>query len=47
MDTVTYFKIKKMSPQFLVTDIELSIEFYTANLGFDVDFVPKTLCRNC
>lgn len=38
MDTTTYFKIKKMSPQFLVIDIDRSIEFYTKKLGFDIDF---------
>lgn len=38
MDTIIYFRIKKMSPQFLVTDIERSIEFYTKKLGFDIDF---------
>jgi len=38
MDTNTYSKIKKMSPQFLVTDIDRSIEFYTKKLGFDMDF---------
>ena len=38
MDTVTYSKIKKMSPQLLVTDIDRSIEFYTKKLGFDLDF---------
>jgi catechol 2,3-dioxygenase-like lactoylglutathione lyase family enzyme len=27
-----------MSPQFLVADIERSIEFYTKKLGFDIDF---------
>ena len=27
-----------MSPQFLVTDIEHSIDFYTKKLGFDVEF---------
>jgi predicted enzyme related to lactoylglutathione lyase len=27
-----------MSPQFLVTDIERSIEFYTKKLGFEIDF---------
>ena len=27
-----------MSPQFLVADISLSIEFYTKKLGFDLDF---------
>jgi len=39
MDTITYSKIKKMSPQILVTDIGRSIEFYTKKLGFDVDFL--------
>ena len=38
MDTITYFKIKKMSPQLLVADVDRSIEFYTKKLGFDVDF---------
>ena len=38
MDIVAYLTIKKMSPQFLVTDIDRSIEFYTKKLGFDVDF---------
>jgi catechol 2,3-dioxygenase-like lactoylglutathione lyase family enzyme len=38
MDTTTYSRIKKMSPQFLVADIERSLEFYTKKLGFDVDF---------
>jgi catechol 2,3-dioxygenase-like lactoylglutathione lyase family enzyme len=38
MNTTTYFKIKKMSPQLLVADIESAIEFYTKKLGFDVDF---------
>jgi len=38
MATVTYSKIKKMSPQLLVADIDHSIEFYTKKLGFDVDF---------
>jgi catechol 2,3-dioxygenase-like lactoylglutathione lyase family enzyme len=27
-----------MSPQFLVADIEHSIEFYTKKLGFDLEF---------
>ena len=27
-----------MSPQFLVADIHLSIEFYTKKLGFNLDF---------
>ena len=38
MNTGTESKIKKMSPQFLVADIEHSIEFYTKKLGFDVEF---------
>ena len=38
MDTITYFKIKKTSPQFLVTDIGRSIEFYIKKLGFDIEF---------
>jgi len=38
MDTITYFKIKRMSPQLLVADVDRSIEFYTKKLGFDVDF---------
>ncbi|TMI97881.1 MAG: hypothetical protein E6H08_01335 [Bacteroidetes bacterium] len=38
MKTSTGSKIKKMSPQFLVTDIEHSIEFYTKQLGFEVEF---------
>ena len=27
-----------MSPQFVVSDLERSIEFYTKKLGFDLDF---------
>lgn len=27
-----------MSPQFLVSDVDRSIEFYTNQLGFDLDF---------
>jgi catechol 2,3-dioxygenase-like lactoylglutathione lyase family enzyme len=38
MDMTLYYKIKKMSPQLLVTDINRSIEFYTKKLGFDLDF---------
>ena len=38
MRTGIHSKIKKMSPQFLVSDIEHSIEFYTKKLGFDVEF---------
>jgi len=39
MDTIRSSKIKKMSPQILVTDISRSIEFYTKKLGFNVDFL--------
>jgi catechol 2,3-dioxygenase-like lactoylglutathione lyase family enzyme len=38
MDTITHPRIKKMSPQLLVTDITRSIAFYTEILGFDLDF---------
>jgi predicted enzyme related to lactoylglutathione lyase len=38
MTTGTQSKVKKMSPQFLVTDIEHSIEFYTKKLGFSLEF---------
>lgn len=38
MNTSTQSKIKKMSPQLLVADIEHSIEFYTKKLGFDLEF---------
>ena len=38
MDTIISSRIKKMSPQLLVADIEHSIEFYTKKLGFDIDF---------
>ena len=38
MNTAVSPKIKSMSPQFLVNDINRSIEFYTNKLGFDVDF---------
>jgi len=38
MTTNTQSKIKKMSPQFLVTDIERSIDFYIKKLGFDLEF---------
>lgn len=31
--------IRKMSPLLLVTDINRSIEFYTKQLGFNVDFL--------
>jgi len=38
METTTNFKIKKMSPQLLVTDIDDALDFYTNKLGFDIDF---------
>jgi len=38
MDTITKSRIKKMSPQLLVSDLDSSMEFYTEKLGFDVDF---------
>ena len=38
MDILTDYKIKQMSPLFLVADINLSIKFYTNELNFDVDF---------
>jgi catechol 2,3-dioxygenase-like lactoylglutathione lyase family enzyme len=38
MDTTVHSKIKKMSPQFVVADVNRSIEFYTKNLGFEIEF---------
>ena len=38
MNTSVHSKIKGMSPQFLVTDMNRSIEFYN-KLGFEVDFL--------
>jgi|SRR6516162_3207422 catechol 2,3-dioxygenase-like lactoylglutathione lyase family enzyme len=38
MSKTAGFTIKKMSPQFLVSDLGRSIEFYTKELGFDLDF---------
>ena len=38
MITTTQSKIKKMSPQLLVTDLENSISFYTEKLGFELEF---------
>jgi predicted enzyme related to lactoylglutathione lyase len=37
MNTV-YMKIKNMSPLFVVTDLEQSLDFYTQKLGFKIDF---------
>jgi predicted enzyme related to lactoylglutathione lyase len=38
MITITQSKIKKMSPQLLVTNLSGSITFYTEKLGFDLEF---------
>jgi predicted enzyme related to lactoylglutathione lyase len=38
MIITTQSKIKKMSPQLLVTDLDNSISFYTEKLGFEVEF---------
>lgn len=38
MDSITNLKLKKMSPQLLVFDIDASIEFYTKQINFDLDF---------
>jgi len=38
MITITQSKIKKMSPQLLVTNLSNSIAFYTERLGFDLEF---------
>jgi catechol 2,3-dioxygenase-like lactoylglutathione lyase family enzyme len=37
MNTI-YPKIKSMSPQFVVADLETSIDFYIQKLGFEIDF---------
>ena len=39
VSTITTSKIKKMSPQLIVADINRSIEFYTKKLGFEMDFL--------
>jgi len=39
MSAITESKIKKMCPQLLVADINRSINFYTKNLGFEMDFL--------
>lgn len=31
-------RINSMSPQFVVADLNSSVEFYTTRLGFDIDF---------
>ncbi|MDN3580611.1 VOC family protein [Mucilaginibacter flavus] len=33
-----YPQIKKMSPLFVVADLEQSLNFYRQNLGFEIDF---------
>lgn len=38
MDTISHSKIRNMSPQLLVADIDCSLEFYTKKLGFKIDF---------
>lgn len=38
MVTIASSRIKNISPQLLVANIEHSIEFYTKKLGFTVDF---------
>jgi predicted enzyme related to lactoylglutathione lyase len=38
MNKSLHTKVKKMSPQFLVANLDHSIEFYTKSLGFDIDF---------
>ena len=38
MNTIISSKIKKMSPQLVVTDIEDSLDFYTKKLDFEIDF---------
>ena len=38
MEAITNSRIRKMSPQLVVANIERSIEFYTKNLGFVIDF---------
>jgi len=39
MENVLSFRIKKMSLQFVVSDLQRSIEFYTKELNFDLDFL--------
>lgn len=39
MVTAENFEIKKMSLQFLVKDLNSSIDFYTKELGFKIDFL--------
>src|ERR1700750_887088 len=39
MTNTVHSTIKKMSPQFLVKDLTRSINFYTNQLGFEVQFI--------
>ncbi len=36
--STNYLKIKSMSPQLVVADLECSLNFYTRELGFEIDF---------
>lgn len=38
METITDFKIMRMSIQLIVSELESAVEFYTEKLGFRVDF---------
>lgn len=38
METITDFKIERMSLQLVVTELERAVEFYTEKLGFSIDF---------
>jgi catechol 2,3-dioxygenase-like lactoylglutathione lyase family enzyme len=38
MDTIAHSKIKKMSPQLLVSSLDKAIAFYTETLGFELEF---------
>jgi predicted enzyme related to lactoylglutathione lyase len=38
MITITQLKVKRMSPQLLVTDLNSSITFYAEKLGFELEF---------
>jgi predicted enzyme related to lactoylglutathione lyase len=35
----TYPKIKSMSPQFFAADLQRSLDFYSRQLGFEIDFL--------
>lgn len=39
MDTATFLQVKSISPLFLVSDINRSLEFYTKQLGFEIQFL--------